>query len=87
MYYSGWNLVLTLVVALLCGESKGIWPFTSVHAALDSQDILYPDASAKRVAIIGTLTFHQFIMLDPQFRIVSLSMIAYYWNFFLDLKF
>jgi len=64
MYYSGWNLVLTLIIALLCGESKGIWPFTSVHAALDSQDTVYPDANAKRVAIIGTLTFHCFIELN-----------------------
>ncbi|PMD67362.1 Prenylcysteine oxidase [Hyaloscypha bicolor E] len=53
MYYSGCNLVLTLIVALLCGQSKGIWPFTSVHATPDSQDIVYPDANAKRVAIIG----------------------------------
>ena len=54
MYYSGWNLVLTLVVALLCGESEGLWPFTSVHAALDSPGNVYPDTNAKRVAIIGT---------------------------------
>jgi len=53
MYYSGWNLVLTLVIALFCGESNGIWPFSSVYASIDAQEHLYPDASAKRVAIIG----------------------------------
>jgi hypothetical protein len=55
-YTSGWNVVLTLFVALLCGQSKALWPFTSVHAAIDAQDNVYPDASAKRVAIIGTLS-------------------------------
>jgi hypothetical protein len=58
MYYSGCNLVLALIVALLCGQSKGIWPFTSVHATPDSQDIVYQDTNAKRVAIIGMLNFH-----------------------------
>jgi hypothetical protein len=53
MYYSGWNLVLTLIIALFCGESNGIWPFSSVYAATDAQEHVYPDASAKRVAIIG----------------------------------
>jgi hypothetical protein len=57
--------VLTLVVALLCGHSQGIWPFTSVNATLDSQDIVYPDANAKRIAIIGMLNFHIFIKLSP----------------------
>jgi hypothetical protein len=67
MYYLGWNLVLTLIVALLCGESKGIWPFTSVHASLDSQDIVYPDATAKRVAIIGTFNRSLAITHNPRF--------------------
>jgi prenylcysteine oxidase / farnesylcysteine lyase len=53
MYNSTWNLVLALVFALLCGQSKGIWPFSSVHAATDAQDVVYPDSNAKRVAIIG----------------------------------
>lgn len=57
MFYTrGWNLVLALCVALLCGESKAIWPFTSVHAAIDAQDNVYSDNQAKRVAIIGMLT-------------------------------
>jgi prenylcysteine oxidase/farnesylcysteine lyase len=55
MYNSGWTLVLALVFTLLCGQSKGFWPFSSisVHAATDAQDIVYPDGNAKRVAIIG----------------------------------
>jgi len=54
MYNSGWTLVLALVFTLLCGQSEGFWPFSSisVHAAT-AQDIVYPDGSAKRVAIIG----------------------------------
>jgi hypothetical protein len=66
MYYSGCNLVLALIVALLCGQSKGIWPFTSVHATPDSQDIVYPDANAKRVAIIGMLNFIDSSSLVPR---------------------
>jgi prenylcysteine oxidase/farnesylcysteine lyase len=59
MYNSGWTLVLALVFALLCGQSKGFWPFSSisVHAATDAQDIVYPDGNAKRVAIIGMSNF------------------------------
>ena len=62
MHYPGWNLFLTFVVVLLFGESRGFWPFTSVEAALDSPDNIYPDAHARRVAIIGMpriLLMHQ----------------------------
>jgi prenylcysteine oxidase/farnesylcysteine lyase len=52
--YSGWNLLLTLVLALICGHSNAfIWPF-SVFAAADTQEHVYADANAKRIAIIGT---------------------------------
>ena len=66
MNYSGWNLVLTFVVALLFGESRGIWPFTSVEAALDAPDNVYPDTNARRVAIIGMPKIPLMHQIHPQ---------------------
>ncbi|TAQ89870.1 hypothetical protein B7494_g1796 [Chlorociboria aeruginascens] len=56
--YIGWKLVLTFVIALLSGESLGIWPFHSfsqfsVHATTDVLEPQYADPLAKRIAIIG----------------------------------
>lgn len=53
--FAGWNLVLTLLIASLIGQSHGFWPFT-VSAETDAPDTVYPDAGAKRIAIIGTLS-------------------------------
>ena len=50
--YAGWSLVLTLIIAFFCSQSTGFWPFT-VKAETEAQDIVYPDATAKRIAIIG----------------------------------
>jgi len=54
--YARWNLVLSLslLVAFLCGQSNGLWPFT-FHAAAEAPEAepLYPDSNAKRIAIIG----------------------------------
>jgi prenylcysteine oxidase/farnesylcysteine lyase len=48
--------VTALTFALLCSQSEGIWPFSSVHAATDAQGNVYPDANSKRIAIIGVST-------------------------------
>jgi hypothetical protein len=52
--YARWNLVLSLIVTFLCGQSNGLWPFT-FHAAAEAPELepLYPDSNAKRIAIIG----------------------------------
>jgi prenylcysteine oxidase/farnesylcysteine lyase len=52
--YAGWNFVLSLIVAFLCGQSNGLWPF-SIHAAAQAPrpEPVYPNSSAKRIAIIG----------------------------------
>ena len=70
---SGWNLVFALVFALLCGQSNGfIWPFSSVYVATDAQDHIYPDANAKRIAIIGMLSRNRHPRyLNPSFFSVT----------------
>ncbi|KAH7369965.1 Prenylcysteine lyase-domain-containing protein [Rhexocercosporidium sp. MPI-PUGE-AT-0058] len=50
--FAGWNLVLTLLITSLVGQSHGFWPFT-VSATTDAPDTVYADAGAKRIAIIG----------------------------------
>jgi prenylcysteine oxidase/farnesylcysteine lyase len=52
--YARWNLLLSLIVAFLCGQSNGLWPFT-FHVAAEAPEAepLYPDSNAKRIAIIG----------------------------------
>jgi prenylcysteine oxidase / farnesylcysteine lyase len=85
MYNSGWNLVFALIFALLCGQTRGIWPFSSVHAAADAQDTVYLDANARRIAVIGmstissihltrSLTLEPFSMSRDYFRRVSFSL-------------
>jgi hypothetical protein len=51
---AGWNLPLVLNWSFLCGQSLGFWSL-GVFAKTDAQESLYPDASAKRIAIIGML--------------------------------
>lgn len=50
--YTGWNLVISLVLIALCGQSLGFWPF-DVLAAKDGPDTVYENSKAKRIAIIG----------------------------------
>jgi hypothetical protein len=54
--YGGWNLVLSLIFAALCGQSIGFWPF-DVLAAKDGPDNVYENSNAKRIAIIGMLAY------------------------------
>jgi hypothetical protein len=50
--------VLSVILTSLYGQSIAFWPFTSftvqVQASTDAPEHIYPDANAKRVAIIGT---------------------------------
>lgn len=56
--YSGWSYIFTLLFTSMCGQTFGYWPFKfkslQVQASTDAPEIIYPDANAKRIAIIGT---------------------------------
>ncbi|RAL60642.1 hypothetical protein DID88_009960 [Monilinia fructigena] len=59
--YRGWNLILTIIVTFLSGESLAFWswPFSFQAATVEQQPIIesttyeYADSHAKRIAIIG----------------------------------
>ncbi|KAG4026548.1 hypothetical protein MFRU_039g00260 [Monilinia fructicola] len=59
--YRGWNLILTVIVTFLSGESLAFWswPFSFQAATVEQQPIIesttyeYADSHAKRIAIIG----------------------------------
>ncbi len=72
--YKGWTLVLTLVVALLCDQIHGIWwPFIpNAAAAVPELDQIYPDSSARRIAVIGTYQF-AFDVCHAQTAVVNRS--------------
>lgn len=79
--------MLVLVFTLLCGQSKGFWPFSSisVHAATDAEDIVYLDRNAKRVAIIGmsNLIISSNSIRNLRFRVFS---VWHFHNISLDLE-
>ncbi len=50
--YSGWNLVIQLLVAFLCGQSYGFWPLTTAtttNVATEGHE----DPHVNRIAVIG----------------------------------
>jgi len=64
--YAGRSFVLSVILSSLCGQSIAFWPFTpftvQVQASTDAPEHTYPDANAKRVAIIGTRNLIDFIL-------------------------
>lgn len=53
--YAGWNLVVTLILTSLYGQSFGFWPF-NVLASKDNPDTIHDSAKGRRIAIIGKFT-------------------------------
>jgi hypothetical protein len=54
--FADWNLVLTVIIAVFCGQSIGFWPFDA--SAANVPDYVSEESNAKRIAIIGMFYLH-----------------------------
>lgn len=59
--YAGWNLVLTLVMSLLFSRTSAFWPFSSLVSAESGGVNNAYDPTAKRIAIIGTSYYSEYL--------------------------